>query len=147
MIALGTLRPILDEYTLESGRIKFMGRYGEALMEGMEVEHLVSDPNGTITLEDIGDESLLAGKKVRKDERFSVKMVPYGTDEYGLSRSEKVRALYRAWNMQKAGRARYAETMFKVGKDASEGGRRRSSRGCGLIEEEREHVATFKNSD
>jgi len=115
MIALGALRPILDEYTLESDRIKFMDRYGEALLEGMEVEHLVSDPNGTITLEDIGDESLIAGKRVGMDDRFSVKMVPYGTDEFGLSRSEKARALYRAWNIHKAGRARYAENMFKTG--------------------------------
>jgi len=95
--------------------MNFMERYGETLLEGMEIEHLVSDPNGNITVDDIGDESLLSKQKVRPDERFSVKMVPYGTDEFGLSRSEKARALYRAWNMQKAGRARYAENLFKAG--------------------------------
>lgn len=116
IISLGTLRPILDEYSSEEDRMNFMERYGETLLEGMEIEHLVSDPNGNITVDDIGDESLLSKQKVRSDERFSVKMVPYGTDEFGLSRSEKARALYRAWNMQKAGRARYAENMFKAGK-------------------------------
>ena len=116
IISLGALRPILDEYSSEEDRMNFMERYGETLLEGMEIEHLVSDPNGNITVDDIGDESLLSKQKVRPDERFSVKMVPYGTDEFGLSRSEKARALYRAWNMQKAGRARYAENMFKAGK-------------------------------
>lgn len=116
VVSLGALRPILDEYSSEENRGKFMDRYGETLLEGMEIEHLVSDPNGSITVDDIGDETLLRDQKAGKEDRFSIKMVPYGTDEFGLSRSEKSRALYRAWNIQKAGRARYAENRFKTGK-------------------------------
>lgn len=115
IISLGALRPILDEYSNEEDRVNFMERHGETLLEGMEIEHLVSDPDGIITVDDIGDESLLSKQKVGPDERFSIKMVPYGTDEFSLSRSEKARALYRAWNIQKAGRARYAENLYKTG--------------------------------
>eukprot|EP00979_Chaetoceros_neogracilis_P010599 scaffold2516_cov207-Chaetoceros_neogracile.AAC.3 len=115
IISLGALRPILDEYSTEEDRVNFMERHGETLLEGMEIEHLVSDPNGIITVDDIGDESLLSKQKIGPNERFSIKMVPYGTDEFGLSRSDKARALYRAWNIQKAGRARYAENLYKTG--------------------------------
>ena len=44
-----------------------------------------------------------------------IKKIPFGTDEYGQGRNEKARLLYRAWNIQKAGRARYAEAKFKQG--------------------------------
>ena len=111
---MGTLRPILDEYYKESDRIKFMDRHGQTLLEGIEVEHLVTDPEGHITLKDIGDDKL--AKEVEADTKFSIKKIPFGTDEYGMGRSEKARMLYRAWNMQKAGRARYAEAQFKQGK-------------------------------
>ncbi len=116
VISLGTLRPILDEYCPEHDRVRFMERYGETLLEGMEIEHLVLDPNGNIGVEDIGDKSLIRGQKYGAEDRFSIKLVPYGTDEFGLARSEKARALYRAWNIQKAGRARYAEKLYKTGK-------------------------------
>jgi len=128
LINLGTLRPILDEYASESDRLKFMERYGGILLEGVELEHLVSDPNGTITAQDIGDEALLQAdgsngseegggkKKVGKDARFSIEMISYGTDEFGRKRSERARALYRAWNEQKAGRAKYEEFLYKSGK-------------------------------
>jgi hypothetical protein len=53
LISLGTLRPILDEYCTEEDRLKFMERHGETLLEGMEIEHLVTDPQGTITVDDI----------------------------------------------------------------------------------------------
>ena len=115
IISLGALRPMIDEYSSEEDRVSFMERYGETLLEGMEIEHLVSDPNGSIAAEDIKDQSLLKGLNVGSQNRFSIKMVPYGTDEFGQSRSEKARALYRAWNMHKAGQARYAEVMYKKG--------------------------------
>jgi hypothetical protein len=67
IISLGALRPILDEYSSEEDRMNFMERYGETLLEGMEIEHLVSDPNGNITVDDIGDESLLSKQKVRPE--------------------------------------------------------------------------------
>lgn len=115
IINLSTLRPILDEYGSEVDRLAFMEKYGEILLEGMEIEHLVSDSNGSITLDDIGD-SLLDKKNLDENSRFSIKMIPYGTDEFGLSRSQRSRALYRAWSAQKAGRARYEEISFKKGR-------------------------------
>lgn len=121
LVDLGTLRPILDEYSLESNRLKFMERYGDILLEGVELEHLVSDPNGSIMGSDIGDESLLRGRDaddqpIGKEERFRIEMIPYGTDEFGTRRSARARALYKAWNMQKGGRARYEEFLYKKGK-------------------------------
>jgi len=116
LVDMGTLRPLLDEYTKESDRIKFMNRYGEILLEGVEVEHLVLDPDGAITVDDIGDDDYLVGnEQVGKDARFSIQMIPYGTDEYGTTRGERARALYRAWSMQKAGRAQYEGRLFKKG--------------------------------
>lgn len=114
LVRMGTLRPILDEYYSEADRMKFMEQHGQTLLDGVEVEHLVNDPDGHITLQDIGDDELT--KKVDADTKFSIKKIPFGTDEYGMGRNEKARMLYRAWNMQKAGRARYAELRFKQGK-------------------------------
>mmetsp|Transcript_20590 Transcript_20590/g.30372 ORF Transcript_20590/g.30372 Transcript_20590/m.30372 type:complete len:649 (-) Transcript_20590:47-1993(-) len=114
LINFGALRPILDEYSTDSMRQKFMEQYGETLLEGLEIEHLVPDPNGTITADDIGDKELL-DKRDESTDRFSIKLVPYGTDEFGNTRSQKARAMYKAWNTHKAGRARYAEGLFKKG--------------------------------
>lgn len=114
LINFGTLRPILDEYSTDSMRQQFMEKYGETLLEGLEIEHLVPDPNGTITADDIGDKELL-DKRDESTDRFSIKLVPYGTDEFGNTRSQKARAMYKAWNTHKAGRARYAEGLFKKG--------------------------------
>jgi len=115
LVSIGTLRPVLDEFYKESDRVKFMERYGATLLEGLELEHLVVDPEGHITVRDIGDDSLLKMENVNSDTKFSIKMIPFGTDEFGMSRSERARMLYRAWNIQKAGRARYAEAKFKKG--------------------------------
>lgn len=116
LVSLGTLRPILDEYVKESDRFKFMERHGKMLLEGIELEHLVIDPDGPIGIQDIGDDALLKMENVTSDTKFSIKMVPFDSDEFGMSRSEKARMLYRAWNIHKAGRARYAESQFKKGK-------------------------------
>ncbi len=121
LINLGTLQPILDEYYEESDRLKFMSKYGQMLLEGMEIEHLVLDPiNGHITLNDIGGGNVAdffgKGDRVDSNSKFSIKKMEYGTDEYGWKRSERARMLYRVWNMHKAGRARYAESQFKKGK-------------------------------
>ena len=116
LISLGTLRPILDEYYKESDRMKFMDRFGENLLEGMEIEHLVSDPDGNISMEDLGKDFFLKRDNIDANTKFSIKKIQYGTDDYGMPRSEKARMLFRAWNMHKAGRARYAESQFKKGK-------------------------------
>jgi hypothetical protein len=114
LVDLGTLRPIMDEYTSESERIKFLARYGEKLMEGVEMEHLVPDPEGPIRGEELGKWGEENG--IGKDERFRMSMVKYGTDEFGTGSSDRARELYHAWNTHKAGRARFEEIMFKSGR-------------------------------
>ena len=111
LVDLGTLRPILDEYTSESDRVKFLARYGEKLMEGVEMEHLVPDPEGPIRGDELGRWG--QDNDVGPEERFRCEMIKYGTDEFGSGRSERAREMYRAWNTQKAGRARFEEIMFK----------------------------------
>ena len=116
LVNLGSARPILDEYSTDSDRNRFLSRYGEMLLEDLEIEHLVEDPDGAIASDDVGMDTLLRNQPVNKDTRFSIKMIKYGTDEFGTSRSERARSLYRAWNMHKAGRAKYEEYLFKKGK-------------------------------
>lgn len=118
LVDMGTLRPILDEYTSDTDRAAFVQRYGETLMEGVQVEHLVPDPNGPITGNDLLETSsvVVNTKHISKDDRFRIQLLEHGTDEYGTPRSERARALYRAWNTMKSGRARYEELLFKSGK-------------------------------
>jgi hypothetical protein len=42
-------------------------------------------------------------------------MVAYGTDEYGTSRAERAREMYRMWNEHKSNRARFEEALYKRG--------------------------------
>ena len=116
LISLGTLRPVLDEYAKESDRASFIQKYGEILLEGIEIEHLVPDPEGPISINDLGDKLIIRKEDMEKGDRFAIKMIPYGSDDFGTSRSERARALYRAWNIQKAGRANYEEHLFKTKK-------------------------------
>lgn len=111
LVDLGTLRPIMDEYTSESERVKFLARYGEKLMEGVEMEHLVRDPDGPIRGADLGRWGEENG--IGSDERFRMEMVAYGSDDFGNEKSHRARQMYRAWNTHKAGRARFEEVMFK----------------------------------
>ena len=115
LVDMGTLRPIFDEYTSEADRVDFMNQYGETLMEGVEVEHLVPDPQGPIRGTDL-EGTEFDSKQIKSDDRFSIQLIPHGTDEYGTKRSERARALYQAWNIMKGGRARYEEILFRKGK-------------------------------
>ncbi|KAL7471474.1 hypothetical protein ACHAXS_011756 [Conticribra weissflogii] len=47
LVDMSTLRPILDQYT---------HKYSSILLEGVEMEHLVPDPEGPIGLDDLGAE-------------------------------------------------------------------------------------------
>lgn len=115
LVDLGTLRPLFDEYTPESVRLSFLRRYADVLLEGTEVEHLVSDPKGPITSDDLGSDPALLDEN-DKEKRFRIEKIKYGTDEFGTASSQRARTLYRAWNEHKAGRARYEEALFKKGK-------------------------------
>jgi len=127
-VDMGTLRPILDDYASGSERQSFFAKYAHIFLEGLEMEHLVPDPDGPIGLDDVSSEirAELSAELSQQDgndnigdtgkaPRFSIRMVAYGTDEYGTSRSERARELYRLWNEHKANRARFEEALFKRG--------------------------------
>eukprot|EP00581_Thalassiosira_minuscula_P014151 CAMPEP_0183721028 /NCGR_PEP_ID=MMETSP0737-20130205/13467_1 /TAXON_ID=385413 /ORGANISM="Thalassiosira miniscula, Strain CCMP1093" /LENGTH=782 /DNA_ID=CAMNT_0025950991 /DNA_START=126 /DNA_END=2474 /DNA_ORIENTATION=+ len=126
LLKMGTLRPILDEYAPSTERKSFFAKYSHIFLEGLEMEHLVLDPDGPIRMEDLGadlrDElsrewtpSEGVGGGGTKEPRFAVRKIAYGTDEFGTSRAERARELYRLWNEHKANRARFEEALFKRG--------------------------------
>jgi hypothetical protein len=114
LVNLGAIREIADEYAKESDRSKFLARYGDYLLQGIKLDHLVPDPNGPITGADIGAR-LAKQHQVSKEDRFRIEKIPFGSDNYGTDASQRARDLYRAWNKFKAGRAHYEEKMFKKG--------------------------------
>lgn len=124
LVDMGTLRPILDEYTEDTDRQNFFEKYSAILLEGLELEHLVPDPDGPIQLDDVGPSlreelsqmySPMAVTGGDAEPRFSIQKIAYGTDEYGTSRAQRARDIYRMWNEHKANRARFEEAMFKKG--------------------------------
>lgn len=128
LVNMGTLRPILDDYAPGSERKSFFEQYTPIFLEGLEMEHLVPDPNGPIGLDDLGTElreelssewtpesgGMAAGAD-GEGPRFAIRMVAYGTDEYGSDRAQRAREMYRLWNEHKANRARFEEALFKRG--------------------------------
>ena len=126
LVNMGTLRPILDDYCPGKERKSFLDKYAHLFLEGLEMEHLVPDPDGPIGLDDLGDNlrgemskewtpSSGLGGTGGQAPRFSIRMVAYGTDEYGTSRAERARELYSLWNEHKAKRAKFEEKLFKKG--------------------------------
>jgi hypothetical protein len=114
LMNLGALRPLLDEYTTESDRTKFLQRHGDTLLAGVELEHLVQDPKGPIRYDDL-DGSTADELGVAKDARFRLEVQPYQSSG-DTSSQEKTRLLFMAWNQHKAGRARYEERLFQTGR-------------------------------
>jgi hypothetical protein len=114
LMNLGALRPLLDEYTTESDRTKFLQRHGDTLLAGVELEHLVQDPKGPIRYDDL-DGSTADELGVAKDARFRLEVQPYQSSG-DTSSQEKTRLLFMAWNQHKAGRARYEEKLFQTGR-------------------------------
>lgn len=130
LVNLGTLRPLLDDYMDDAKRIDFLRRYGDYLLDGVELDHLVPDPNGPITGMELGAE-IVRSWNVQQDDRFKLVKLPYRggltgdpeeDDEFleeGDTGSDaamrRSRALYEVWNRHKAGRARYEEELFARG--------------------------------
>lgn len=56
LVDMSTLRPVLDEYTTVQDRRLFFEKYSPIFLEGVEMEHLVPDPDGPIGLDDLGAE-------------------------------------------------------------------------------------------
>ena len=111
LLNLGAIRPLLDEYTKESDRVRFLKRHADSLMQGVPLEHLVPDPNGPIEASSLG--SMSSG--VPAGARFRLEVRPY-LSVGNVDADEKTRTLYKAWNEHKAGRARYEERLFQTGR-------------------------------
>jgi len=114
LVELGSIRDIADEYASDQDRGRFLARYGDYLMEGVELDHLVPDPQGPIRGSDLGDR-LRDHHGIGPNDRFRLEQLTYGTDEFGTDAAQRARELYRAWNLFKAGRAHYEEKLFQRG--------------------------------
>ena len=119
LVDMGSLRPILDEYTNDSDRQNFLEKYSSIFLEGLELEYLVPDPHGPIALEDLGpnlrEEYAELYSSSREGIRFRIDKMTYGTDEYGTKRAQRARDMYRMWNEHKSERARFEEALFRKG--------------------------------
>lgn len=106
---VAALRPLLDEYASESDRQAFLSKYGDILLEGIPLEHLVvatdkeSHHGGTVpasSLPAAWAATLPATARVR------VQTLAF--------RSNVDDDLYALWKEHKAGRARYEEKLFRT---------------------------------
>jgi len=114
LIQLGSIRDIADEWASEGDRSRFLARYGDYLLEGLELDHLVPDPQGPIRGSDLS-ERLQTHHQIQATDRFRIEKLAYGTDAFGTAASKRARELYKAWNRFKTGRAHYEEKMFQRG--------------------------------
>jgi hypothetical protein len=112
LVNLGSIGEIANEYASDADRSKFLSRYGDYLLEGVRFDHLVMDPAGPISGSDLGQQ-LQQKYRINHNDRFSLKKIQYGEDDFGTEASERARSLYRAWNKFKAGRANYEEKLFQ----------------------------------
>lgn len=101
LIAIGTLRPLYDEYTTEKDRMKFLADHEDILLRGVPLESFVEDKKGIIALEEVED----------KDARFRVEKV-----RYGEANAEREDMILDAWGTYKSAKATYEEKLFQEGK-------------------------------
>jgi len=114
LLNLGALRPLMDEYASDIDRTRFLQRHGDTILTGVQMEHLVPDPNGPVKASDLGMD-IVEELGVGRNDRFRLEIRPFrSTDD--MSADEKSRALFAAWNQHKTGRARYEEKMFRTGR-------------------------------
>jgi hypothetical protein len=114
LVNLGTIGEIANEYTTEVDRSKFLTRYGDYILEGVQFDHLISDPSGIIMGSDLG-RHLQEKYKISPADRFSLKKLSYGTNNFDSRASRNARSLYMEWNKLKVGRAHYEEKLYKKG--------------------------------
>jgi hypothetical protein len=110
LVNLGTIREIANEYATEAQRAKFLSRYGDYLIEGVQFDHLIPHPNGPIHGSELG-EQLLNKYDIKPTDRFVLRKLNH--NEEGAS--QEARSLFQAWNKLKAGRAHYEEKLFNRG--------------------------------
>eukprot|EP00532_Pseudo-nitzschia_australis_P007800 CAMPEP_0168174496 /NCGR_PEP_ID=MMETSP0139_2-20121125/6538_1 /TAXON_ID=44445 /ORGANISM="Pseudo-nitzschia australis, Strain 10249 10 AB" /LENGTH=662 /DNA_ID=CAMNT_0008092657 /DNA_START=130 /DNA_END=2118 /DNA_ORIENTATION=- len=114
LVNLGAIRELANEYATEAGRSKFLTRYGDYLLEGVQFDHLIPDSSGPIVGSDLG-KHLQEKYDIDPSDRFSLKKVRFGTEGFESNASKNARMLFMAWNQFKAGRAHYEEQLFKKG--------------------------------
>jgi len=114
LVNLGTIREIANEYATQGDRSKFLTRYGDYILEGVHFDHLIPDSTGPILGSDLG-QHLREKYKINHVDRFRLKKIRYGTDNFNCMASQNARILYMAWNKLKAGRAHYEEKLFQKG--------------------------------
>ncbi len=114
LVNLGAIREVANEYVSEAERSKFLTRYGDYLLEGVQFHHLILDPSGPIAASDLG-QNLQEKYNINAEDRFSLKKAVYGEDGFDSEASMNARKLYIAWNKLKAGRAHYEEKLFQKG--------------------------------
>lgn len=114
LVNLGTIREIANDYATEAERSKFLTRYGDYLLEGVQFHHLIPDSSGSIKGSDLG-QSLQDKYNINSEDRFSLKNALYGEADFNSETSRNARNLYMAWNKLKAGRAHYEEKLFQKG--------------------------------
>mmetsp|Transcript_1291 Transcript_1291/g.3286 ORF Transcript_1291/g.3286 Transcript_1291/m.3286 type:complete len:658 (-) Transcript_1291:69-2042(-) len=114
LVNLGTIREIANEYATEADRSKFLTRYGDYLLEGVQFDHLIPDPSGPISGSDLG-QHLQEKYGIEQSDRFSLKKMQYGAEGFNSDASKNARTLFMIWNQFKAGRAHYEEQLFKKG--------------------------------
>lgn len=114
LVNLGTIREIANDYATEAERSKFLTRYGDYLLEGVQFHHLIPNASGSIKGSDLA-QSLQEKYNIKADDRFSLKKAVYGDDDFNTDASKNARKLYLAWNKFKAGRAHYEEKLFQKG--------------------------------
>jgi hypothetical protein len=115
LVNLGSIREIANEYASEADRSKFLSRYGDYLLEGVKFDYLIPDPAGPILGSDLGQQ-IQKKYNISRSDRYSLKKIQYGKDEFGTEASQRARSLYRAWNKLKAGRAHHEEKLFQKGR-------------------------------
>jgi alkylated DNA nucleotide flippase Atl1 len=76
LLNIGSLRPILDEYSSAVDRREFLYRYGDVLMMDVPLEHLVEDPNGPIGANDL-DMATVEELRIDQSSRFRLVVHPF----------------------------------------------------------------------
>jgi len=112
LVNLGTIREIANEYATEAERSKFLTRFGDYLLEGVQFHHLVPDSSGPITGSDLG-QHLREKYYIGSEDKLSLKMISHGEDGFNSESLKNARKLYMACNRLKAGRAHYEEKLFQ----------------------------------
>jgi hypothetical protein len=116
LLQLGSLKPLLDDFASSDDKTKFLQQHSDTLLEGVVMEHLVVDPKGNLSLNDLNPQ-LVQSLNLPPDTRFKVERRPYRASSADSDdAANRTKLLLEAWNEYKMGRAQYEEKMFVTGR-------------------------------